>query len=575
MRAMDSRPLIGLVTNDLVGSYQYAFWSGMKAAAVEEDCDLVSINGGELGSTDHTKAMRNCAFDLIPEFGLDALVVLSPPLSNAADPGRTDAFFDSIGSIPYLTVGFSRPGHPSLLVDNAAGMRAAVEHLILAHGRSRFAFVGGPNFNPDAMERRESFLATLERSGIPFDSRLEATGGWDYGVARERVLALVDSGIPFDALVAANDDMALAAMDALRERGRRVPSDVVVVGFDDIEEGQWSSPSLSTVHQPVFEQGFKSIGLCLEHLEGSAPGAPQRLRSAFLERGSCGCGTRSMSDVRKDLAQDLLPARGAPGGPEHREAVSSQCMEILGETRFSPDLEDLASAVALGCELRDDEAATTKLLHLMDLASRNSDKPDRWQVFLTRLRRASLPFFLSDPQMATRLESLIHGLRIAVHERSVQFLSRGFAQLQRWSREVYQTSLRLADADDRGAFSDALESSARILRISSLQLLVRKQGGKGWVVPLSVDKGVRSEARIHGDDLAAILRQIRDGSPFRTAKVVEPLVFGNSHLGHMIVEPGVRLGMLLDSLRGQIANTLHQMHHHHHGRSHAGEPGTK
>ena len=89
----------------------------------------------------------------------------------------------------------------------------------------------------------------------------------------------------FDGLVAANDYMALGAIPALQERDLQVPSDVAVVGFDDIEDARFSTPPLTTARQPLYQQGEAALDLVLAQIEGAevAPRRPPR------PSWSCGC----------------------------------------------------------------------------------------------------------------------------------------------------------------------------------------------------------------------------------------------------------------------------------------------
>ena len=181
---MDKRNLIGLLTNDLVGSYQYALWAGMKAAARVEDCDLVSFNGGEIGSADPRKSMRNVAFDLVRHAKPDALVLMAPVVANSTGMDEIETFIQALAPIPVVLVGMVFPGHPSVQVDNATGMESLVEHIAKVHGRTRFAFVGGPLLNPDASLRHLAFQRSLERLGLPYRRVLLCAGDTGFSAAK-------------------------------------------------------------------------------------------------------------------------------------------------------------------------------------------------------------------------------------------------------------------------------------------------------------------------------------------------------------------------------------------------------
>lgn len=531
----------------------------MISAAAQEDCDLVSFNGGELGSRHPDKAMRRSAFDLIHAAKPDALVLMSPTLMNSGDQTRLDAFLKNLGDTPLVTVGFTLAGHPALLLDNVSGMACAVEHLVQHHGRRRFAFLGGPNFNSDARERREVFLSVLEKAGIPFDPILEATASWDYAMAKEQVLALCDTGVPFDALVAANDDMALAAIEALRERGRRVPDDVVVTGFDNAEEGIWSNPGLTSVHQPVFEQGEASVHLALEHLEGGGSVRNRILSTNLVTRGSCGCRSASLIEAHRTNHLPATAQEGFPGCPAHLAAVREACEEMVGGNRMTEPLNHLVEGLVAGAVDDDDVPAIEAFGLLMDLAPRREPMPP-WQDFLSRLRAASAPFCNASSTIQHRMDGIVHELRVLAEERSLRNMAQRALHSQRWAREVHETGLRLQASTDLSSLVEILADQARTLRISSLHLLLanRKSQSKDCKVVLAIRNGVRSSNSLEETaPLDKTVEAILSGSALRSAMVVEPLFFGDLHLGHLILEPGSRLGVLLDSLRGQVSVALH------------------
>jgi DNA-binding LacI/PurR family transcriptional regulator len=137
-------------------------------------------------------------------------------------------------------------------IDNVAASTVATEHLV-AIGRQRIAAVGvQPHLHNDtARLRLEGYRAALVGTGRPVRPALEMPVQTlhrpDGAVAMARLLDAEDPRDPVDAVFCFTDELALGAMRTLAERGRRVPEDVAVVGFDDIEDGRWSVPSLTTI----------------------------------------------------------------------------------------------------------------------------------------------------------------------------------------------------------------------------------------------------------------------------------------------------------------------------------------
>jgi LacI family transcriptional regulator len=175
--------------------------------------------------------------------------------------------------------------------DNRTGTRAVVSHLIERHGRTRLWYVAGPREAPDARERRTAFEETLaQHPGVRLagcsEGRFAALSGQ---LAVREILAAPRRDLP-DAIVCANDQMALGAIRELQAAGIRVPADVSVTGFDDVYIGAMLTPPLTTVHQPMWLLGERACSLLLERI--ADPGLPRRveqLPTHLVIRESCGC----------------------------------------------------------------------------------------------------------------------------------------------------------------------------------------------------------------------------------------------------------------------------------------------
>lgn len=168
-------------------------------------------------------------------------------------------------------VSYGRPAVPVALPyvdnDNVGGAKQAVGHL-LERGRRRIATIAGPLDMIGGQDRLTGYRDVLRDS----DRRsIIAVGDFtrESGAVAMRQLLADD---PFlDAVFAANDLMAIGAMHALRQAGRRVPDDVAVVGYDDIEAARYTDPPLTTVHSPHAEQAAAMVRLLLDLLQdGSA-----------------------------------------------------------------------------------------------------------------------------------------------------------------------------------------------------------------------------------------------------------------------------------------------------------------
>ena len=162
---------------------------------------------------------------------------------------------------------------------------------MLAHGRTRLVFVGDPEGAPDIAERHAGIVAAHRARGLQPAApvRVPFREGEGEAVA-ERILA---GEIEADALVCANDELALAIMSHLQDAGRDVPGEIAVVGWDDVMTSRYVRPGLTTVRQPVHELGVIAAERLHQRVSGALPRLePQILPTEVVIRGSCGCPTR-------------------------------------------------------------------------------------------------------------------------------------------------------------------------------------------------------------------------------------------------------------------------------------------
>jgi DNA-binding LacI/PurR family transcriptional regulator len=184
--------------------------------------------------------------------------------------------------------------HPGLAwvdVDNVGGARSATDHL-LGRGRRRIGVVTGPLDTVAARDRLDGHRTALAAAGIAADTTLEEPGGFSRDEGRDAARRLLDRRPDLDAVVAGSDLAAAGVLEALRERGRRVPEDVAVTGFDDASTATSTDPPLTTVRQDVAHLGAEMVRVLLGTLAGgeATPAARLVLPTELVVRGSTGAG---------------------------------------------------------------------------------------------------------------------------------------------------------------------------------------------------------------------------------------------------------------------------------------------
>ncbi len=207
----------------------------------------------------------------------DALIVLSP------ENGRDYGF---LSSIPAVVCGESQDGIPvpQVDMDNEAAGYAATKHLIDI-GRRHIAFIGASDKSASGVKREHGYLRALREAGLQPEERLIRHNFYDYrgGLrAADELLREPDC----DAVFAISDELAIGFASAAAEAGRRVPEDIAVMGFDDIEESSVFRPRISTVAQPRYEMGRWAAGQLFAILNGQETTALKIIEYRLILRES-------------------------------------------------------------------------------------------------------------------------------------------------------------------------------------------------------------------------------------------------------------------------------------------------
>lgn len=215
--------------------------------------------------------------------------------------------------IPVVIADYQAVGLPSVFVDNVFGGYLATKHL-LDLGHTTIGYIldhteppNGSGGNEPGADRMCGYQQALQEAGIPFDPLLVVTSGQhsrEQGAAAAKTL--LNRGKPITAVFAASDLIALGLMEYARQQGLRIPGDLAVVGFDDIELASFAG--LTTVRQPMQEMGRQAAEILCRLMRGE-PASPlaRQLPIELVVRNSCGALIgNERGDVRKSNADPIL-----------------------------------------------------------------------------------------------------------------------------------------------------------------------------------------------------------------------------------------------------------------------------
>jgi DNA-binding LacI/PurR family transcriptional regulator/GAF domain-containing protein len=558
----NGRPTIGVLTHGAGDPNSNAIWAGVADIARERDVNLICFPAQPLSSPHGFDAQANVLYDLARAENVDGLVFWGSVLTMYRAPEEVAGFCERYRPLPVVGVAIPLEGIPVVQLDNYEGMRGAMVHLVEVHGYRRIAFIRGPHTHPDAEERYRAYTDVLAEHDLSFNPDLVATGDFTRPSGAEAIRLLLDERkVDFEAVVAANDVMALDAIEALQARGIQVPDDVAVVGFDDLEDSRHITPPLTTVPVLFRELGRQATEMVLALLQGEEVPEQVILPTTVIVRQSCGCLSPevvqaaagqvdradqgfedALATERAHILFDMAQAAGV-----HSVGVVPDWVEQLLDS-FSAELKGETRGAFL--------LALDRILR--QVAAVGGDVT-AWQGAISALRLHLLPHL--NNEALSRAEDLWSQARVMIGETAqrVQAQQRVLEEQQAMKlREIGQALITTYDmAELTGVLAQELP---RIdIKRGYLSLYENPGAPTEWSrLILAYDENGRAE--LGADKQRFSSRQLvpegllpRDG---RYGIVVEPLYFRENQLGFAVLEAGPREERICDTLRGHISSAL-------------------
>lgn len=290
---MKKRINIGLVVDDIDNYFTNQAAIGAEQAAKVLDANLLIFPGHYIGKTDSKYADKkyeyqyNSIFSLPTERNVDIIYILQGMICSRADIETQTRFLRMMPDVPIVCLFSDFEGYHSVTFDNRTGFVSMLDHLIEKHGANDVGFVSGPITNRDARERLDLYKEVLKEHGIPYDARKVVYG--DFSMASENVVEeLFDANDNLDAIVFANDSMAVGGYNVCRKRGLVPGKDIKIAGFDDDIFAISLEPPLTTVEASSASLAYKAVLNAENYINGSAL-KDMTVETHLVQRNSCGC----------------------------------------------------------------------------------------------------------------------------------------------------------------------------------------------------------------------------------------------------------------------------------------------
>ncbi len=283
---------IGFFTCHLDNDYAYEVCKGVDYAAKELDVNLIVFPGMFMNASyNDPKNARfdyqyNSIFYYASKHTLDALIVSIGSIGSFLSESDMIAFLKNF-DIPIITIEIEVPGYPCVYTEGKTGMRLAIEHLIMEHNKTRIGFVSGRKENADAKDRLNTYKQVLKENNIPIDEGRIVYGNFSE-FTEDIVDDLLERNPDLEAIVFANDQMAIGGYTAIKKRGLEIGKDILVTGYDDSPASIVLSPMLTTVHNKIMDMGYHSVYEVINLLETGKTNMSV-LNSSLIVRTSCGC----------------------------------------------------------------------------------------------------------------------------------------------------------------------------------------------------------------------------------------------------------------------------------------------
>ncbi len=271
------RNAVGIVFPDLAGPYHAGVIAGLEAWAAASDVALFILGT-------HRRRQSSA---LVEEFAqhVDGLVLTAQTVQGE----ELERLLDQ--GVKVVLLGQPvQAGVPAVRVESQSYAKTLTEHFLVDHGLQHLGFLGDPNVSPDIEERWQGFLdghvsQGRRPPGGPWRTSLRESNGY------KAAIKLLAGRRRLEAIVCANDELALGVYTAAVERGLRIPQDLRVSGWDDIPQARWAVPGLTTIHQPLEALGQRAGEILTALLEGkNLVAATTWIPSTLIIRQSCGCG---------------------------------------------------------------------------------------------------------------------------------------------------------------------------------------------------------------------------------------------------------------------------------------------
>lgn len=551
-----TRPRLGLILHGITYSYQERILRGADAECRRQGADLICFSGGSITDDE----VNNVSYDIITPGMVDGMLVALGTMGTAAGSAEFEVFKQRFGDVPTCSLGYHYPEAISVLVDGSSTVETITRHLVEVHGRRRIAFIQGNS--QESVQRQDAYERALVSCGLTVDPSLIFPGNYHGDAGVRAVEQLMVGGVcRADAIVAANDWMALGAMSALDKYGVRVPRDVAVVGFDDVDHARFEMPSLTTIRQPIDELGSHGVKAVLAVHRDEPVERVIVLPTEVQLRKSCGCYSGSQLHHSLRAAPLEGPPHSEGSARRRRSTALSSVAPDFGEALDETWSERLTQA--LDIDLNDpDGHELERTLESFITSTSSLGNVTAWHHVVSTLRRQT-EANLTEAAALRRASRLFDAAQVLVSAHAERVQGKRRLAKEALLQDLTQLSEGLRAASRYDEIAATLEQRLAGLRVPSC-LVTTHQGKLGpgtesrVIVAYEAERGLVdvTSSRMFARDLLP-----PELVPQRRATWIASVAsFKREVLGYTMLEVSDVEAARYDSIREQIGIALNAVH---------------
>lgn len=271
--------IYGMMLSNTDDMFQEELWSNLSSYIASQNDRIFYFCGKPLEKESSFESNPNIIFNLMKYLPMDGMLSLTGTLGLNITRQEYNTFLKPFENIPTVSLSIPLENCKNVTLDNYISSFRITEHLLF-HGYENIGYITGPLSTQESLDRRDGAIAALKTENKTFIKICE--GDFSSGSGYEHALVLLDEKV--DAIICGNDQMALGVYKAAKERGLKIPDDLAVIGFDDIESANLISPTLTTVQQPFMDMAKSAFDLLSSDTQDDV-----KYEGVIKIRESCGC----------------------------------------------------------------------------------------------------------------------------------------------------------------------------------------------------------------------------------------------------------------------------------------------